>query len=150
LLNVLDTGERVGGKLHWKLPVSAYENRTEEASQVKLPSSSWAKLLSVAVLLFIVITGLGPPKWQPRTSLGWQADHFLGYFVITLMVCFAWPRPWLVGSALVVFAALLETLQSLTPDRSPNVLAVIYGVAGVLLAALLAELFIRVRNREKG
>jgi VanZ family protein len=117
---------------------------------MKLPSPSWAKLLSVIVLLLIVITGLGPAKWQPRTSLGWEADHFLGYFVITLMVCFAWPRPLVVGSALVAFAALLETLQSLTPDRSPNVFAVVYGVAGVLMAALLAKLFIRLRSRGKG
>jgi hypothetical protein len=29
-----------------------------------------------------VITALGPKNWQPRTSLGWKADHYLGYFVM--------------------------------------------------------------------
>ena len=27
---------------------------------------------------------LGPANWQPRTGLGWQTEHFLGYFVVTL------------------------------------------------------------------
>jgi hypothetical protein len=105
------------------------------------------KIFSVAVLALIVVTALGPSNWQPRTSLGWQIDHFLGYFVITSIVCFAWPRPFLVGGTLVAFSALLEVLQNLTPHRSPNLLAACYGVGGVVMAALLAELFIRARRR---
>ena len=49
----------------------------------------------------------------------------------------------------MVFAVLLETLQGLTPDRVPNLLAAFYGAGGVLAAALLAELFIRAR-RQRG
>ena len=44
-------------------------------------------------------------------------------------------------------AVLLEGLQGLTPDRTPNFLAALYGAGGVLAAALLAELFIRARRR---
>jgi hypothetical protein len=55
-----------------------------------------------------------------RSSLGWELDHVLGYFAITVLVCFAWSRPFAVGGTLIVFAALLELLQSFTPDRSPN------------------------------
>jgi hypothetical protein len=51
-----------------------------------------AKICSVAVMLLLVIIVLGPAKWQPRTGLGWQIDHFVGYFAITSLVCFAWPR----------------------------------------------------------
>ena len=43
--------------------------------------------------------------------------------------------------------ALLEGLQALTPDRTANLLAAFYGAGGALAAALLAELFIRVRRR---
>jgi hypothetical protein len=44
-------------------------------------------------------------------------------------------------------APLLEGLQALTPDREPNLLASFYGAGGALVAALLAELFIRARRR---
>lgn len=47
----------------------------------------------------------------------------------------------------MVFAMLLETLQGLTPNRSPNLMAAVYGVVGVLVTALVVELFIRIRRR---
>ena len=108
---------------------------------------SIARFCSLAVIVFIVITGLGPAQWQPRTSLGWELDHVVGYFVITLLVCFAWPRPLVVGPVLMVFAIALEALQSLTPDRSPNLWAALYGAAGVLVAACLVEIGIRAKRR---
>lgn len=106
-----------------------------------------AKFCSIAPLAFVVITGLGPPSWQLRTSLGWEIDHLVGYFAITLLVLLAWPRPFVVGGSLMVFAMLLETLQGLTPNRSPNLMAAVYGVVGVLVTALVVELFIRIRRR---
>ena len=59
----------------------------------------------VALLLF---AALGPAKWQVRTGLGWQFDHVVGYFAFTLMFSLAWPRPLLVGGALMATAMLLE------------------------------------------
>jgi VanZ family protein len=102
-----------------------------------------AKILSVAIMVLLVIGALGPANWTPRTALGWQIDHFLGYFAITLLVCFAWPRPSLVGGVLVAAAFLLEGLQAFTPDRTANLVAALCGAGGVLAAALLAELFSR-------
>ena len=58
-----------------------------------------AKVCSGAIMVLLVIAALGPEKWTPRTALGWQIDHFIGYFAITLLVCFAWPRPLVVGVA---------------------------------------------------
>ncbi len=101
-------------------------------------------------MVLLVIVALGPAKWQPRSGLGWQADHFLGYFVITSMFCLAWPRPFLVGVGLMAGGALLEGLQALTPDRSSNLLAAFYGACGALAAALLAELVIRAGKRRAG
>ena len=102
-----------------------------------------AKVCSGAILVLLVIAALGPEKWTPRTALGWQIDHFLGYFGITLLVCLAWPRPLVVGVLMIAAAFLLEGLQALTPDRSANLVAALCGSGGVLAAALVAELFIQ-------
>ena len=102
-----------------------------------------AKVCSGAVMVLLVIGALGPESWTPRTTLGWQIDHFVGYFAITLLVCLAWPRPFVVGGALMAAAFLLEGLQAFTPDRSANLVAALCGAGGVLTAALVAEIFIR-------
>ena len=105
------------------------------------------KVCSVAALVLLVFLALGPAKWQPRSGLGWELDHFVGYFVFTLMFCLAWPWPLVVGGALMAFAVLLEGLQAFMPDRSSYYVAALYSAGGVLAAALLAELFIRARRR---
>ncbi len=79
-------------------------------------------------------------------GLGFEFDHFVGYFFFTLLFCFAWPRPLVVGGALTVLAFVLENLQSFLPDRSSYFVAALYSAAGVLAAALLAELFIRAQK----
>jgi VanZ family protein len=118
-------------------------------ADVKSPFRAGAKVLSVAIMVLLVIGALGPANWTPRTALGWQIDHFLGYFAITLLVCFAWPRPFLVGGVLVAAAFLLEGLQAFTPDRTANLVAALCGAGGVLAAALLAELFSRAWRRHR-
>jgi hypothetical protein len=108
---------------------------------------AFLKLSSVAVLVLLAIMALGPENWQPRTGLGWEFDHFAGYFVITTFICLAWPRPLIVGPALMIFGSALEGLQAFTPDRSSNLMAALYGAGGALAAALLAELYMRVFSR---
>src|SRR5215467_11751227 len=102
-----------------------------------------AKVCSLVMIVLLVIAALGPAKWAPRTELGWRFDHLIGYFGITLFFCFAWPRPLLVGAIIMAVAASLESLQALTPDRSANLEAALWGAGGALAAALVAELFIR-------
>ena len=106
-----------------------------------------AKTCCVPIVVLLVIAALGPEKWAPRTHLGWQFDHFIGYFGITMFVCIAWPRPFVVGAAFAAVAALLEGLQAFTPDRSAYLPAIFYGAAGALAAALVGELVIRVWRR---
>jgi VanZ family protein len=106
------------------------------------------KFCSVTAIVLLVFAHLGPAKWQPRTGLGWQLDHFLGYFVVTSMVLLAWPRrPLVVGGALMAASPLLEALQALTPDRHADFHAALWGAGGALTVALLAELLIRARRR---
>jgi VanZ family protein len=102
-----------------------------------------AKASCVPILVLLVIAALGPEKWAPRTHLGWQSDHFIGYFGITLFFCVAWLRPFLIGGFFAAVAAVLEGLQAFTPDRSAYLPAIFYGAAGALVAALIAELVIR-------
>jgi VanZ family protein len=105
------------------------------------------RLCGVAAIALLVVTSLSGAAAQPRSVLGWQLEHFIGYFVATLVVCSAWPRPLLVAAGVVVLAFLLEGLQAFTPDRTPNLLAAFIGAGGALVAILLAELFIRARWR---
>ena len=112
-------------------------------ADIKSRFRAGAKVCSGAIIVLLVIAALGPAKWAPRTELGWQFDHFIGYFGITLFFCFAWPRPFVVGGVITAIAALLESLQALTPDRSANLEAALWGAGGALLAALAAALFIR-------
>ncbi len=105
------------------------------------------KVSSVAALLVLVVFALGPAKWTPRSGLGFQFDHFVGYFVFTCLLCLAWPRPLVVGAALTVLAIVLENLQSFLPGRSSYFVAALYSAAGVLVAAVLTELFMRFRSR---
>jgi VanZ family protein len=107
----------------------------------------WMRFCSFVVICFLVYVHLGPVRWQPpRTGLGWQLDHFLGYFAATSIVWLAWPkRPFVVGGFLMVTAVLLEALQVFTPDRHADFHAALYGAFGALTQALLAALLIRVR-----
>ena len=102
---------------------------------------------SVAVMVLGVVSALGPANWTIRTGFGWQTEHFVGFFVITSLALLAWPRPFVVGGALVAAGAILEALQALTPDRHPNLVAVLCSAAGAIAAALLAELIIRASKR---
>jgi VanZ family protein len=106
-------------------------------------SNTSVKLISVAVLALMVFAALGPANWVPRSGLGWQIDHIVGYSVFTWMCCLAWPRPIVVGGALMAFAIMLEALQAFTPDRHPDLDAALYSADAVLAAALVAEFFMR-------
>jgi VanZ family protein len=104
------------------------------------------KVSSVAALALLVLFALGPAKWTPRSGLGFQFDHFVGYFFFTLLFCLAWSRPLVAGGALVVLAVVLENLQSFLPGRSSYFVAALYSAAGVVAAAVAAELFIRAQG----
>ena len=97
----------------------------------------------MAAFVLLAIVALGPSKLVPRSGLGWEFDHFFGYFVVTLMFCLVWPRPLVVGGAFVVLAFLLEGLQAFTPDRTPDLDSVLFSAAGTLSVVFNGDLFIR-------
>jgi hypothetical protein len=112
-------------------------------SDIKARVRAGAKACSGPIIVLLVVAALGPAKWVPRSALGWQFDHFIGYFGLTLFFCFAWCRPFLVGGAFMAAAALLEGLQAFTPDRTAYLPAIGYGAGGALAAALVVELVMR-------
>ena len=93
--------------------------------------------MTVLVLL-LLFAALGPAKLQVRTGLGWRFDHVAGYFAFAVLFCLAWPRPFIVGGALIAGAMLLEALQALTPDRCCDFEAALWGVGGAAAGALAA------------
>src|SRR6266404_5640739 len=69
------------------------------------------KVCSVVAVGLIAYAALGPANWQLRPMLGWKTEHFLGFLIVTFIACVAWPRPLIVGLALMATAGLLEALQ---------------------------------------
>ena len=83
-------------------------------------TSKWIRVGGAAVIALLVIASLSSAFAQPRTVLGWQLEHALGYFIATLIVCLAWPRPLKVAGAMIVLHVVLEGLQALTPGSAPQ------------------------------
>jgi VanZ family protein len=111
-----------------------------------MSTKSIIKVCGAAILvLLLVFAALGPAKLVPRSGLGWQIDHVVGYFALTFMFCLAWPRPLAVGGAIMALAVLLEALQAFTPDRHADLQAALYSAGGALAAILPTDLFIRAR-----
>jgi VanZ family protein len=113
------------------------------------PSNSrfgW-RLCGVLTLAALVIASLLlPPQLEQLRTGHWEVEHFLAYFAAVPIVCLGWPRPFLAAVALTPVATLLEAMQSLSPGHSPNFLAALSSVGGVLAGALLATLIIRAGN----
>ena len=102
------------------------------------------RLCAVLVVAALIIASLFlPPKLEQLRTGHWEVEHFLAYFGAVPIICFGWPRPFLVATNLIPVAALLEVLQCLKPDHSPNFLAALSSIGGVLAGALLASFLIR-------
>jgi VanZ family protein len=114
-----------------------------------LAHKKWLWLLLAAVGAAIAYATLAPEGWQVRLGLHWLVEHFLAYFTLTALVCLAWPRPMIVAAVLLPLAVGFEAAQGLTPDRTPDPATALSAAAGVAVAALLADLVLRVRQRRR-
>ncbi len=102
------------------------------------------RLCAVLVMAALIVASLFlPPKLEQLRTGHWEVEHFLAYFAAVPIICLGWPRPFLVAMSLIPVAALLEVLQCLKPDHSPNFLAALSSIGGVLAGALLASFLIR-------
>ena len=112
---------------------------------------TWLWWLLAGLGAVIVFATLAPKGWPVRLGLHWLVEHVLAYFVVTLLVCLAWPRPMLVAMLLLPVAVGLEAAQGLTPDRTPDAATALAAAAGVACGALLADGLLAWRkSRRKG
>lgn len=98
------------------------------------------------VIAAAIVASLIPANMQFGTGLHWQVEHFLVYFAATATFCVAWPRPFIVAGVMMAFSVLLEALQGLTPDRTPDLPTALAAAAGALTAGVLAKLVIVARK----
>jgi VanZ family protein len=108
----------------------------------------WRLCGGLALAVIIVSSVLLPVKLEQLRSGHWAIEHFLAYFVAMCVICLGWRRPIVVAGVLIVLAALLEVLQSLEPDHTPNLFAALSSVGGVLAAMPLATFAIRRRDQQ--
>jgi hypothetical protein len=79
--------QNLGTALQDSYPTSGPDKMTNRTDLITMQRI--LKRCCVAALVLLVCVGLGPANWQPRSGLGWEIDHFVGYFVITLVFCIA-------------------------------------------------------------
>jgi len=110
---------------------------------------SWLQLCGVLAFALVVYASLMLPAQVERMRTGhWFTEHFIGYFIASAIICLGWRR-CLVAGVLTVTAIVLEALQALAPNHSPNLLSVLGGASGAWLAALIVEAFRVASNRGK-
>ena len=106
------------------------------------------RLCSALALVALILTSLFlPPQLEQLRSGHWEVEHFLAYLAAVPILFLGWPRPFLVAGVLIPAAALLEVLQCLRPDHTPNALAALSSIGGVLVGCLLATLLIRILDK---
>jgi hypothetical protein len=89
------------------------------------------RLCSVLVLAVLIFASLLlPPRLEQLRTGHWEIEHFVAYLLAVPIICLGWPRPFLVATTLIPAAALLEALQCLRPDHSPNVVAGLSSIGG--------------------
>jgi VanZ family protein len=109
------------------------------------------RLCSVLVLAVLIFASLLlPPRLEQLRTGHWEIEHFLAYLVAVPIICLGWPRPFLVAILLIPAAALLEALQCLQPGHSPNIVAALSSIGGVVIGALIAALMIWVLELRVG
>src|SRR5262245_5678871 len=101
---------------------------------------SWLQLCGVlAFALLVYVALMLPAKVEQMRTGHWFTEHFVGYFVTGIILCFGWRRPFLVAGILTITAVVLEGLQALSANHSANLLSVLGGAGGAWLAALVVK-----------
>ena len=101
---------------------------------------SLLQLCGVLAFALVVYASLMLPAQVERMRTGhWFTEHFIGYFIASAIICLGWRRPFVVAGVLTVTAFVLEGLQALAPNHSPNLFSVLGGASGAWLAALIIE-----------
>jgi VanZ family protein len=92
------------------------------------------KLITViawVLLAFIAVATLSPIQDRPTLPTSSNFEHVAAFAVLGILFCLAYPRHTILAAIIVLgSAALLESLQLLTPDRHGRLLDVVGKMAG--------------------
>ncbi len=95
----------------------------------------WVAMLAVLVLSLM-------PVGVPVPTTGWdKTNHLLGFAVLALLGCWAYPRRTAaVLLGLLAYGGLIEILQFMTPHRYAEWADLLADGLGIVIGALVAEL----------
>lgn len=102
----------------------------------------WAHRLAFGGCMLVVMALSLMPAEVPMPSTGWdKSNHFLAFFVLTLLGGVAYPgRTALVLTGLLAYGGLIEVLQSFTPSRSAEWGDLLADAVGLLLGWMVLQL----------
>ncbi|MDP9911799.1 VanZ family protein [Variovorax boronicumulans] len=109
--------------------------------------SAWAFWACVCAILVLSLA----PSSTPMPSTGWdKSNHALAFAVLAFLAHKAWPgRMWLLPS-LLAYGALIEILQSFTPDRYAEWSDLWADGFGLLVGEMFARLTRWLAHRQAG
>jgi VanZ family protein len=88
-------------------------------------------VLAWALLAFIAFATLSPIQDRPTLPTSSDFEHLAAFAVLGVLFCLAYPRHAILAAIIVLGgAALLESLQLLTPDRHGRLVDVVAKMAG--------------------
>ena len=103
----------------------------------------------IACALAVLVLALVPSP-PPMITTGWdKSNHLLAFGVMTCLGCKAFPqRLAIVLPGLLAYGALIEIMQSLTPNRSAELLDLLADSSGILLGWILIRLLANIKHRK--
>lgn len=96
------------------------------------------RILAVVWLVVLVLGSIAPPdEVEPAYIFGDFVLHAAGYFGLTVLLVLAQQRPKLIASAALaaIIGIVLEGVQGLTPDRSPQAMDAFANAVGAAVGA---------------
>lgn len=122
-----------------------------------IAATAW---IAIALIAYATLTHVGfvyaiyfklsPFLMQPAIRTYAHFEHVIAFAVLGALFCFAYPRHLLLVCCIVLgAAALLEILQTTTPDRHGTWVDAMEKMAGGMAGILLAKATVQLSRRDR-